>query len=134
MRPSVAVGMALVALAMDCRKPSRRYASEEVVGQYSYAAKNEGLILQKDGAFEHCWRVSGRSESEHGKWELFDEGETSTSVTLFHSSSGVGGFPMEGLSIQDIAGHVGLVLPGEQRGAYYVKLDSGQRACPRGAP
>ena len=134
MRSGVAVGVLLAALATDCRKPSRRYASDEVVGQYSYAAKDEGLILQKDGRFEHCWRVSRRSESEHGKWDLREDSETSTSVTLFRSSSGVGGFPMEGLSIQDIAGHVGLILPGEQQGAYYVKLDPGQRACPRAAP
>jgi len=54
MRVATGLGLLLLLSTADCKSQSRRYVREEVVGEYVYAAKDEGLVVGPDGRFEHC--------------------------------------------------------------------------------
>jgi hypothetical protein len=148
----VAVALAALWLPVACRRQEpRRYSRSEIVGDYAFKARDEGLVLRPDGTFEHCWNKRGASSSERGTWEasqvLRGGGAVSLpevlELVLFHDAGNdtpsgeliPGGNPsgawMEAIEVEDLGGRPGLTVNDDTPGWYYMKLPAGQRTCPR---
>jgi hypothetical protein len=136
-RKLLAISLAVV-VGAACPKASRRYAPAELVGAYVFAHNDEGLILGRDGTFEHCWAAKGAT-SEHGRWEAHDSDSAHTSVVLDHPTPNTPSAPVplpvgswtEEMEVQDIGGRIGFEIDPDSEGWYYLRARDGERVCPR---
>jgi len=81
------IGAACVCLILACTEaPTRMYATSDVVGEYVRSGGvDEGVVLEANGQYRHCWRKGALVGSEKGEWMFFGK-RGHAAVTLFNFS------------------------------------------------